>query len=313
MVFAELNDDQTQKLGATMEPLTPQQAAKIASKVYFVGRESNIQDAAKLADNFGLDELFTLDGAKRFDGTSGNVILNSNKSFGFMAKGRGDRKNECLIAIRGTSSLYDAFTDVNLAFDRGPSGHCVHAGFNRTFKSYSENLSSIVEGFKPSGVHVIGHSLGGALATLTAEYLNQKGIDVKLYNFGAPRSGLTQHSQYLTKCLPARNIYRVYHSTDPVSMLPIFPYQHIPFTPSAYFIQRNGTIDINAHYMDSYIDSIRDSGWNALSIQSPVPGLRKQAQEYLEGLSSGGGVGLLCGRSLVMIGYALDAILRELG
>lgn len=75
-------------------------------------------------------------------------------------------------------------------------------------------------------VHCIGHSLGGAIANLAAEWaantLNKK---VKLYTFGSPRVGFASggFANKLTTALLPENIHRVYHNNDPVPMIPTFP------------------------------------------------------------------------------------------
>ena len=292
-----------------MEPISPSQAAQIALGVYSLQSEASIEEAAKGVQQLGMHGLFSLDGAERFEGVSGNTFLNSKSGFGYIAKGIGARSNEALIAIRGTASLADCLTDLNAALVRGPSGYLVHAGFYRTFESFKGPLEKLLRTLKPSAVHLVGHSLGGALATLTADHLKTTGLDVNLDTFGTPRAGAFQHSNHLTTKLTRENIFRVYHSADPVSMIPIYPYLHIPSTNNDIFMQSNGNIDAQAHRMDNYIRSGGTSEWKALRNQSPV-GWKVKADDFVQSLSSAGGVKMLSAVSLRMILSALEAIIQ---
>ena len=48
--------------------------------------------------------------------------------------------------------------------------------------------------------------------------------------------------------LGARNVYRVYHDTDAVPMLPIFPFCHIPVGETAYLLRGPGAlVSLSAH------------------------------------------------------------------
>jgi triacylglycerol lipase len=294
-----------------MIQLSPQQAASIAMKVYDV--RVNLIDLSQISpQQLGVMDMFVLENSTRFDGTSGNIFFNAVSGFGYVAKGVGSRQDEALIAIRGTAPLAaDWFTNINFAIENGPSGYPVHAGFNQTFKSFKVNLANALEKIRPKGVHVVGHSLGGALATLTADFVCGMGKEVKLYTFGSPRSGTLGHATYLTGALSADNIYRVHHCADPVTMVPIFPYLHAPITNDAYFLPWPGSISASSHFMESYFKSIGKADWLGLKRLAPAPGFGKQAAEYLEALSAEGGVRMLCAASLWLILQALQAVLRS--
>lgn len=92
-----------------------------------------------------------------------------SSGFGFMAQLNGGRSREIVIATRGTATWADAGTDINAIPTPGPTGHAIHKGFGTTFKSYVQQLNEFIKqqnlGFKPTAVHCMGHSLGGALAT----------------------------------------------------------------------------------------------------------------------------------------------------
>ncbi|MCP4338671.1 MAG: hypothetical protein GY799_07215 [Desulfobulbaceae bacterium] len=70
-------------------------------------------------------------------------------------------------------------------------------------------------------IHCIGHSLGGAVATLAAHWVKRTTYKyVELYTFGAPKPGFEGFAKSFTTLLEQKNVHRVYHSTDPVPMVP---------------------------------------------------------------------------------------------
>ena len=70
----------------------------------------------------------------------------------------------------------------------------------------------------------MGHSLGGALATLTASWLKSTyGIPVTIYTFGAPRVGNSAFATHVESFIPS---YRVTHGMDPVPWIPLWPFTH---------------------------------------------------------------------------------------
>src|SRR5699024_9322989 len=110
--------------------------------------------------------------------------------FGYIAAGKGAHAGEVLVATRGTATRYDWLSNLNVAMQAGPGGTLVHAGFNEVWKSFAADVSAFLRGRNPSVVHCVGHSLGGALATLTADACSSAGIgELRLYTFGSPRVG----------------------------------------------------------------------------------------------------------------------------
>lgn len=276
-----------------MENLKPLQAARIANAVYDVRENLDIAEAMKMSDteNLGLGNEFVPAQNKAFQGKSGWLVFKSRTGFGYIAEGQGIRSGEMLIATRGTVSLNDWCTDGNFALSRGPSGWPVHSGFNQTFESFRPVISSYLSsrGEKPKKVHCVGHSLGGALSTLCADLLSQQGIDCSLYTFGCPRTGLEGFGRNLTRKLKPQNIYRVYHTADPVPMIPIFPYLHVPMANTHnYRLEWPGfPISVPAHFMDGYIKSIGNADWNTLH-KHVRPDTEIIVQDWLQSASTGG-------------------------
>lgn len=179
-------------------------------------------------------------------------------------------RRRVVLSFRGTSDVIDIVTDVNLlqrGLEQRDDGResddprRVHSGFfagaaavNRRIK---ELLVSACEGTPGEWeLLVTGHSLGGALATLTApdlaagvdtsrgfrqrqqsswlsrvsSFLQQETPfapaplpalrDVRIYTFGAPRVGNSEFARYFEEVFDGREAFRVVNGEDIVARLP---------------------------------------------------------------------------------------------
>jgi hypothetical protein len=295
--------------------LSPTQAAEIASSTYLTRLSSDLQVAGDAMPS--ARQGFDVAGGTRLTGVTGSMLLQKNSGFGYVAWGKGSRQDECLVAVRGTyvASLHDWLTNARMGGVTGPSGFPVHAGFWRAAQSVLPQIREQLRGRKVSALHVVGHSLGGAMAGLIADSLSGIGCTTRLYTFGAPRCGLEQHARYLTHRLGADNIYRVYHDTDLVPMVPVFPYSHMPYGGNAYRLKGPGTlVSIEAHYTPTYEKSVAGCSWNSLAVVLPAHDSFEQASEWLAQAAKDSGPRImLAAGALQMILSALDWILKQIG
>ena len=160
-------------------------------------------------------------------------------------------------------------TDANTGVKSSHTGFPVHQGFYYAFDSLRQDLKLFLAKLKGvSVIHCVGHSLGGAIATLAADYIkaNSAISSVKLYTFGSPRVGLDSFAQKCTSRLVESNIYRVSHSTDPVTALPTWPFCHVPNNRSGYIIESPMAIKPwQYHFMEYYIQSASKAvTWQAM-------------------------------------------------
>ncbi|CAM9526756.1 unnamed protein product [Discosporangium mesarthrocarpum] len=144
-----------------------------------------------------------------------------------------------LVAFAGTdpSSIRNWIDDLEVF----PAGHVyesegcvgckVHMGFLATSYAIQDQVRSkvaeLLEGFPGARVAVTGHSLGGALAILSALDLKSTlpGLDLApVYTFGAPRLGNGAFAAFAAS--QGFPMYRVIHNRDPVP--------HLPFTSWGY-------------------------------------------------------------------------------
>lgn len=150
----------------------------------------------------------------------------------------------------------------------------MHQGFYYAFESVYQELNQFLRGLKGvTTIHCVGHSLGGAIATLAADWIKSTGAvaQVNLYTFGSPRVGLEMFAKKCTTRLVADNIYRVYHKTDPVPMVPTWPFTHVPTSSVDYLLfSPVSAIPWEYHKMKHYIKSAENAaGWAGMKTNRP--------------------------------------------
>ena len=211
-------------------------------------------------------------------GSTGSLFfLKSQTALGLTAFGKGDYySNHAFIIFRGTNSEFaaDVLTDVSIGItQRSTYGHSIHNGFSDSFNSMKSQIDEFLTGCSNRNIkflHIIGHSLGGALATLCAEYSKSTHprLTIKCYTFGSPRVGLKAFADEFTRKIGAENIFRAYHRTDLIPCIPCWPFMHVPTLSGAnydYFLPSEGDFAaLSAHDMLEYIDSVTDRGWDQL-------------------------------------------------
>lgn len=249
--------------------ISPSEAARLAENVYSVN-ENNVL------------RLETFLGDKLFSGANGQVrsqrLLNAKvggrifrsttDAFGLCALGSGTRDGHAFLVFRGTThanNRADFVTDVRIGITISKAGLPVHVGFNHTFNSMLADIRDFLAGANITGpVHCIGHSLGGAVASLTADWVSRNtSYPVRLYTFGAPRVGTDWFVNRTTVSIGRENMYRIYHKTDPVPMVALYPFMQAPYGSSGFYIHSpEPLISGAAHSMSKYVDSVKNKAWN---------------------------------------------------
>jgi len=254
-----------------MAEFTAYQAAVLADDVYALTRLNNLQQAMTYLKNEH-GEVFTFGEQDVLKGrTGGPGIIKCRTAFGFTLLGQGKLKGHAVILFRGTQYLADWLTNLNVSVSRSCSGQPVHDGFNKTFNSMEPKIAefmSLLIRNKVHTVHCIGHSLGGALATICGDWISSSYSNWKpyIYTFGSPRVGLHTFASCCTKNVGAERIFRAYHKTDIVPCIPIWPYIHTPSSGRDYYLPSPGIVPMaEYHGMDHYIDSVTDRDWGALA------------------------------------------------
>ena len=139
-------------------------------------------------------------------------------------------ENYTIISFRGTEvykkrnagleqMLYDLTTDADSIFTKSYDGKgLIHKGFNKSLNNIWDELFQYISSQSNNhNIWITGHSLGGALATISADRLQKKGIKVQgIYTFGSPRVGNIDFKNNFKV-----SHYRVVNHNDIVSQVPL--------------------------------------------------------------------------------------------
>lgn len=202
------------------------------------------------------------------------------------------------IVVRGTANPANAYTDLKYTKTKDKlSGVSLHKGFmDATYEIYP-NIKKHLS--KKSEIHISGHSLGGAAASILAMWLVNDGYNLAFcYTFGQPKvTNKKGANKY--KDLP---IIRVINQGDPVAYLPpktalsslqdgSFEHfgEEVILQNGADYVYLQGhdaskssitdlwnkldSRQVKAHYMDSYIKNIQEK----LDLIKEIPWSQKTA------------------------------------
>lgn len=270
--------------------LSPKYSAQLAKDIYLI-KDPNTQEL--FTDLYSSDFKVSGDEGSKLDGKTGAFIfLKSAHSMGMAACGINKYKGQAIIALKGTASGYDALTDLNAGIKRFHNGGAVHQGFYYTFMSYLGQLRQFIQNL-PAEVHTIncvGHSLGGALATLTADWLASNTTKtVKLYTFGSPRVGMDLFANECKRKLGEANIHRVYHLHDVVPMVPTWPFIHVPDGGRGDFLLPSPSSfnPITHHSSDTYVKSVAPNetdsmSWEDIRKLKPKGAFERDIEDWLK-------------------------------
>lgn len=125
-----------------------------------------------------------------------------------------------LIVARGTQEIADWVRDVNATQVPNESGSGqAHHGFHEAFKAVRDFVVPYLDAFRNNSQKIVvcGHSLGGAIALLMAEWLrNNWSEDVLLYTYGSPRAG----DEGFVKGASALTHHRIVNHNDLIPTVP---------------------------------------------------------------------------------------------
>lgn len=251
------------------QELTPTEVFNFTDLSYQTLKKSTSEIQDRIVREFPLLEAASF---QMLHGISG-MFNPSLSGFGYIARLSGTRSNELVLSTRGTLTAADWGTDFQAASTQGPTGHSVHKGFQNTFRSYIRQVESFVDinklGFKPTVIHCMGHSLGGALANLNAAALRELGYNTVMYTLAAPRVGQVPYAEFLSNRFNENNVFRVSNESDPVPMVSCFPYVHAPYLYGTYLLE-GGALKINPlnHKIGKGYTGIQGKTWAQLKSAS---------------------------------------------
>ncbi|KAL9060815.1 MAG: hypothetical protein Q9206_000861 [Seirophora lacunosa] len=177
-----------------------------------------------------------------------------------------------VLAFRGSQSVRNFVTNVN--FPATQTDICpsctAHAGF---WDSWVEARPGVMAALKTAAashpgnrVAIVGHSLGGAIASLAAAEIRKSGVTADLYTYGAPRIAGAALSNFISKQDMGGN-FRVTHKNDPVPRLAPVVLGFVHISPEYYISSPNNVVP-TANDITKYTGAINllgNSGNNPLS------------------------------------------------
>jgi len=141
------------------------------------------------------------------------------------------KENTLYFVFRGTNDSQDIMVDLNfflVPFVEANKKCKIHAGFLSQFTVLKNPVLMTVLNHKKNieTIKFIGHSLGGALATLFAGYIASLHNDLKIvcHTFGSPRVGNKNYSKWFQQNVSSSNCARIMNRQDPVAQIPISVY-----------------------------------------------------------------------------------------
>lgn len=198
------------------------------------------------------------------------------EKFGFLI--REAATGSLLVVIRGTMVVEEwlkNFTAVPTPYDFVRGFGLVHLGFEAVYGSVRNSVINALQGQPPATrITLVGHSLGGAIATLAAPdiLINLQRPHVDVCTVGAPRPGKQDFRERFDERIA--DCHRVTNQLDIVPHLP---------TVAAFWRHVGEEIEVSgaapgqiAHSLDAYLDGLLKLqggalGPSALSLGASAP------------------------------------------
>jgi triacylglycerol lipase len=155
-----------------MSSLSPTLSSDLARDIYLLSKVPSSRLAiAELTSIY--KNQFSFAESNMLTAKIGPIGIKISSAFGFVlamqtnVKGQQKANGQAVILFRGTQSSADWLTNANVMTSSTQSGLSVHDGFHQAFKSMQPQISKLLGLLKNIHTfHCIGHSLGGAMATL---------------------------------------------------------------------------------------------------------------------------------------------------
>jgi|SRR5580700_5226455 triacylglycerol lipase len=244
--------------------------------------------------------------ANRWGFSSATPFVGDNAGLGGAYDTRGffgERDDAVILAFGGTDPGVWKNWDTDVRFRLDPATN-THSGIQAALKGVTGNnqkpdyvgqaVSLSKQSDKP--LWITGHSLGGALAVLAAQYVVSNGGAPKaIYTFGMPRPGGVQfQAAYNNDNRLGRVTYRFVHGLDVVSRIAPSVVGVGPLAVNYRHVGRVIQCD-SARNFDPAVSPLSDIGSDEPSAAGDYAGLRSKALQLLEA------------------GWNLPAILNDLG
>jgi triacylglycerol lipase len=178
-----------------------------------------------------------------------------------------------VISFRGTEprNLKDWMNNTKISLIPGYGGS-VHRGFSEALDDIWDEIVTLLSQFqdKNQPIFLTGHSMGGALATMTAVRLGEKYYQhiQGIYTFGCPRMGDGKFVQNYDKIFNDRTFRMVNHRDIVTRLAPrSFGYQHVG---GCWFFDSEGKLHNDIRYWQQFLETAKGTREEFLNVVSLV-------------------------------------------
>ena len=166
----------------------------------------------------------------------------------YMSKNKPFRIEDDIMLFRGTYKWSELWTEVKFGNSMWKDDAFIHKGFDEYFKSIE---SDIIECSECRKINIVaGHSLGGVMAILTSDLINEY-FDYSpcVFTYGSPRIG----NEEFNRLFENKPIYRIHNTNDIITMIPP-GYSHIGHSIDLDF--NHNSLVLN-HSLERYEDALK--------------------------------------------------------
>jgi predicted lipase len=182
-----------------------------------------------------------------YHSAAAKAMVADTNTFGLI----GRKADDLYVTFRGTESTQDWLQDFSVNITRDGTFGWVHDGFLDVYQLVRENVIHTVRSQLDDNtrITIIGHSLGGAMATLAAADISSElRVNASVLTFASPRVGMQEFETKFNRCI--ENCWHVTNFLDIVPHVPPFPYRHVG---QRVRVNSGGPIDtVHRHNLASY-------------------------------------------------------------
>jgi len=192
-----------------------------------------------------------------------NIRQHKQQSYDFCGIWEDQTKTKLFIICTGTVGIYQWLQNLHVnqyyynqdtsiaypSFMKDNHAIKVHKGFLMIYSDIIERLHNVIKQYTKKGLELyfVGHSMGGAIATILSKEYNYNGYTTCCYSFGSPRIGNGSF------CDGTKNLVRVVNTEDiipqtPTSVTPNFIQERIPFIYSHCGYNKNFSTNLSSLY-----------------------------------------------------------------
>ena len=161
------------------------------------------------------------------------AVMADSHVFGYVATHTDGADSETFICFRGTHFLSEWLDDADLPlidFRFRPNAGLAHMGFQAVYETIQQSILDLVKKSQTESLTIVGHSLGGALATICALDASVQAAaghaPAHVFPIASPRVGDEAFQNTFNAVLP--DCIRIVNKPDIVPRLPLpIGYRHV--------------------------------------------------------------------------------------